>query len=176
MPFHDPDEIPWCTGRTYPNAPATHRIRCLTRHPPFFFGVRIVGLDPDGAGRNGDHFCKPWFYELGPEPDVSWMKRWVLPHFPPNIGVSWKKSAANPEKRLFEVNFVYGTTTNEQVIWRSAERDVMDDWSDIDSIPLTEIYRSPTWTHGNPTFSMLLGTYDRLPAHSCRGDYNGPWP
>lgn len=176
MPFYDLFTKPWCTGRTYNNCPATHKVWSLFRGPPFWWIVNISGLDPDPRGDNSAHYLQPYLYNFGTDPVVSWAKDagvlvpWV------NLAVKIENSAVAGEKK-FHLSYTYGNDFNQLIEFDLRIGPPVINWRSLDGLIFNvETFRSPLWEHGDPTFQLQVGEYDRLPAQSCRGDYNGEWP
>jgi len=177
MLFPDWPAKPWGSGRTYPNGPGEFKVRCLYRNPPWYMGLQVTGLDPDPAGYNTTHWCYPYYFQGGVDSDSSWALALTIFPDQPNIGISWKKNPDVPGAWVLESNLRYGTSFTSIQIYRTVDLIRADDWMDWDNRDFTElVYQSPSWAHGSPQYRLRIGTYAALPAHSCIGDYNGPWP
>lgn len=176
MPWLNLDMHPWCTGRGYCNCDGRWKIKTIGRPPPYWWMVQIAEIDPDPLGINGIHICRPSFNQLDWEPDVQWGP--IYPWFGSSqLEVGWLKHPTAIGNRYLAVNLRYGNSEGERTIWAAPPVPVVNDWAlEYDDTPLGVIYRPPTWTHGDATCQLRIGTYARMPANSCRGDYGGEWP
>lgn len=167
---------PWCSGREYNNAPGEFKVRCEQRGPPWWWLVTGHDFDPDPLGFNGTHLLSPYSAQTGWDSDSTWA--WFLTS--PSGAykqVGWFKSVVTPGKFVLALSCRYGSSSAEIKIFHSQEYDFAINWWSFDGLTPNNVYTSPGWSHGaNATLQVQVGDYSRIPAKSCRGDYNGPWP
>ena len=167
------DDHPWCNGRVYANADGRTKSRCLRRPPPHWWILRLAGAVAPWEYLNTDHVLPLWRVAIGRDPMVQWEIRRPAPpdH---QLHLSWQPYHVVEEGTWY---FVCALDIDRNLInatsWRSGRVEVVDDWFSFDEIMLTEQGRTPLWQAGDITVQMLVGTYERLPADSCRGDYGG---
>lgn len=177
MPFIEfPNDAPWCTGRTYCNGPAESKIQCLVRPPPFWWIVEYDGFAPAFADLNGESIAFPYRVATGLNTFVQWIKKYPS-HVPFRTIIEWGPDPINVGKRWFLIHFENPPSLTQHKLWGwnnlGPGNDWMADWDDT-TPPLT--FTSPLWGLGDVTVQLKVGTYARVPAHSCRGDYGGEWP
>lgn len=176
MPFLTFPQQPWCTGRSYPNGASAAKVRTVGRNPPYFWIIECHNFESDSLGFNGLHTLHLNRVATGADPYVEWAHN--LPWFTGSqMVVEWDTSPFDASKKRLTVNLRYGSSESERRIWALTAVDYTTDWMQWDNATPGLEYSAPGWSHGATAFvQMKIGLYSRLPAHSCIGDYNGPWP
>jgi len=167
---------PWCNGRIYANADGRTKTWCERRPPPHWWIVELAGFVAPFEHLNADHILPIYRVATGRDPMVIWERQ--IPAAPPHLlQLSWLQDFEPGPRRYYIVvaidifrNLLQATS------WRSPGFEPITTWMSIDSQPLTEQVRSPLWQAGDVTCKIKVGTYDRLPAGSCRGDWAGEFP
>jgi len=170
------DEHPWCNGRVYCNAPARSKSFCEYRPPPRWWIVQLEGAVAPWEYINDTYVLPYWRTQVGKDPLSVWEKRGSpLPSY--QLTLAWQPVFMSDPKRFY---IVVGLDISRNLInatsWRSGDSQAVINWFAFDDIGLAEQTRTPLWQAGDIVCRIKVGTYDRLPAHSCRGDYQGPWP
>lgn len=170
------DEHPWCNGRSYCNAPPQAKTRCLVRPPPHWWLVELAGAVAPWEWLNTTHVLPIWKTLTGKDPPVWWAP--APPNMTPyQLQLTWQRNIpADPDQFYMVVGLDIARNLINATSWRSGFTSFVHQWTDYDNLVMLEQVRSPLWQAGDITCRLHLGTYDRLPAHSCRGDYGGVWP
>lgn len=167
---------PWCTGRVYCNAPAQMKANCFFRGPPFWWLIVAGNVLDDDIGLTGTKILQPFTYELGSNGPVSWA--WIREEADllPTYRLRWEPTGP-PGVWQMRLEVLWAGNPTEFQEWNNGPINTINDWRSLDGrIFNNKTAQSGSWTHGDPTFQMRVGEYSRMPAQSCRGDYNGPFP
>ena len=167
---------PWCNGRGYCNADPRSKTWCLRRPPPHWWILTLAGAVAPWEYLNAQWVAPLWRVEMGRQPRAQWQVR-SSEHNTLVLEATWQRHFDPGEHRWY-ISVALDITGQliNATSWRSGKYEPVMDWMALDDQMLTEGVRSPLWQAGDITCNLKVGTYDRLPAHSCRGDYNGAWP
>jgi len=175
MPLFDPDPHPWCWGRRYCNAPAEMRIRCMLRSPPYWWIVNVTGVDPDPHNLNGSHLLIPYLWNTGLNPTVVWSVDTA-----DSVGyvrLAYQRVTSDPHSnRVLQVQISQNASLSRTATAQTAQFDRVFNWGSFDGQHPVPVVYSVNWEGAQDVdLQIQIGEYSRLPAHSCRGDYKGPW-
>lgn len=171
------EERPWCNGRVYPNASPIAKVWCLVRPPPWWWLVECTGFTGLFTTMNGVRLFRLWRAAAFMNPWVQWTFAHSEEGHEVRQVVQWQAIAGSGYNRHLDVNLDPIGNGLQQIIFSSPNVPPESDWMSWDGVELPESYRSPLWDSGaSPTCKVWIGTYDKLPVNSCRGDYNGPFP
>ena len=167
---------PWCNGRLYCNAPAVTKTRCLLRPPPHWWIVELDGAIAPFEYLNDTYVLPYWRTRSGKDPMSNWENRNTpLPQY--QLSLLWQPVfGTDPMEMAIVVALDIFRNLLHATSWKTSNIPVIGNWFVLDDLGLIEQTRSPLWQAGDIECRIYLGTYDRLPAHSCRGDYQGVWP
>lgn len=176
MPVYPYNTIPWCTGRIYPNAWAEMNQQSVTRRPPYFWLINAAGFVGAPCALNTEVVLRPFQTPEG----KNTSPQWVWYHADETMvsytyKLFWRRRADGDREWFLQVT-PCGSGIHFQE-WRSAPFQVVFNWRSFDGLVFADkVSQSVGWPYGSPGFQLRVGEYSRLPAHSCRGDYNGEWP
>ncbi len=168
--------VPWCTGRTYPNAPPAWKHHSLTRPPPYFWIINKVAGGTFPCEPYPLSVLRPYTWTEGANGNVSWA--WYhadeTMHFP-TYRLFWRAISFTQRDWFLQVT-PCGSGVHFQE-WRSAPFGPVNDWRSFDGLVFSDkTNQNGSWPYGDTLYQLQVGEYSRLPAHSCRGDYGGEWP
>ena len=167
---------PWCNGREYCNGPAASKIRCLVRPPPWWWWIEYTGFTGSFTDLNTVHLVPIWRVATGWNLFAQWrLQHEHHPSFETIVG--WEPDAINPGQRRFFVHFQNTPSLTQHKLWGWINRGSVTSWfTDYDDVDPPLLFTSSLWGLGDVVCKLKIGTYDRIPAQSCRGDYGGEWP
>lgn len=176
MTFIEYEGKPWCSGRVYNNAPAATKVYCLFRPPPYWWIVEASGFNLANDQYNGTWILPLWRQQDGYNPYVQWLHTFDPPsHF--RFVIEWGEHPPTAPQRRWIITFDNPPFFNQQRTWGLLNRDPVTDWMiEYDQVTPPKIFESPAWGLGDVSIQVKVGTYARLPAQSCYGDWRGPWP
>jgi len=177
MPTELVSNPPWCSGRNYCNASSPSKFWSLRRPPPHYWLLELDGFEGIYSWLNDTFVMRYDRYTTGYWPQCIWQSR-QTEHPPESLQLFWEKDTlGDPHYAYMLVVQLIWPTISQRVSWVRNDFAPVVDWNDFDDLVMTEYERGPLFDGGADLLCRLhIGNYDRLPAHSCRGDYNGEWP
>jgi len=167
---------PWCAGRGYCNADGRTKTWCYQRPPPHWWFVTLSGAVAPWEWLNKGWAVPVTLVEEGVNPRTQWQVH-DSEHNTLMLYVTWLRHFDPGETRWYiSVSLDITGQLINATSWRSGKYDPVTNWMALDAQDLLEGVRTPLWQAGDITCNLKVGTYGRIPANSCRGDYNGPWP
>lgn len=160
----------WCSGRTFPNSPAIGRVGC-DRRAPMVVQVRwLHGIQPayspyDGVWMNcyfsgnetfGRDPVTNWNVDNAEQPGVHVnvrIQRRIHPSHPFELDILIGSGASGPDQFYTEV-------WQPWITW--------EDYLDAVDFPYIPGVEPPGPYIGDETVALRIGTYDRIPANTCK--------